>query len=77
VSLEGTEVGEPAFLDDSNKGTSATDTGVDDETPGFGGAAAAFALLAAVLAIRVRWECTLAYILKEIVPIIQFITIIC
>ena len=52
VSLEGSAVGEIAFLGDGGEGASAGDGGTDDETPGFGTVAALVALVALVTAAR-------------------------
>ena len=54
VSLEGTEVGEIALLNEGGEGASQTDRGTEDETPGFGALAAVLALVATALAVRVR-----------------------
>ena len=54
VSLEGTEVGSIAFLNDDGEGASRTDRDTDDETPGFGALAAVLALVATALAVRAR-----------------------
>jgi len=56
VSLEGTEVGSIAFLNDDGEGEGAsrTDRDTDDETPGFGALAAVLALVATALAVRAR-----------------------